>query len=69
MEDGRLVELLVERGKRITGNIYRCRVENVVRGLDAAFCECGLEKNVFLHVSDAVEEEPSRQKMRRKMSS
>jgi ribonuclease G len=68
MDDGRLIELLVERGKRITGNIYRCKVENVVRGLDAAFCECGLEKNVFLHVSDAVEEEPSRHKMRRKMS-
>ncbi|MGI5818196.1 MAG: Rne/Rng family ribonuclease [Armatimonadota bacterium] len=68
MEDGRLIELLVERGKRITGNVYKCKVENVVRGLDAAFVECGLEKNVFLHVSDAVEEEPPRHKMRRKMS-
>ncbi|NLO06885.1 MAG: Rne/Rng family ribonuclease [candidate division WS1 bacterium] len=69
LEGDRLAELLVERGKRVTGNIYKCRVENVVRGLDAAFVECGLEKNVFLHVSDAVTEEPSRQKMRKKMTS
>ncbi|MGD9496744.1 MAG: Rne/Rng family ribonuclease [Armatimonadota bacterium] len=68
MEGERLAELMVERGERIVGNIYKCRVENVVRGLDAAFVECGLDKNVFLHVSDAVTEEPSRQKMRRKMS-
>ncbi len=68
MEDDRLTELMVERGERVVGNVYKCRVENVVRGLDAAFVECGLEKNVFLHVSDAVPEEPSRQKMRRKMS-
>jgi ribonuclease G len=69
IEDGRLIELLVERGKRVTGNVYKCKVENVVRGLDAAFVECGLEKNVFLHVSDALEEEPSRHKMRHKMTS
>ncbi len=69
MEDDRLTELMVERGERVVGNVYMCRVENVVRGLDAAFVECGLDKNVFLHVSDAVTEEPSRRDMRRKMSS
>ncbi len=68
LEDERLAELMVERGERIVGNIYKCRVENVVRGLDAAFVDCGLDKNVFLHVSDAVTEEPSRRDMRRKMS-
>jgi len=68
LEDGRLTELMVERGERVVGNVYKCRVENVVRGLDAAFVECGLDKNVFLHVSDAVPEEPSRRDMRRKMS-
>lgn len=69
LEDGRLSELMVERGEHVVGNIYKGRVENVVRGLDAAFVECGLDKNVFLHVSDAVTEEPPRHKMRRKMSS
>ncbi len=68
MEDDRLAELMVERGERVVGNVYKCRVENVVRGLDAAFVECGLDKNVFIHVSDAVTEEPSRKDMRRKMS-
>jgi len=69
LEDGRLAELMVERGEHVVGNVYKARVENVVRGLDAAFVECGLEKNVFLHVSDAVTEEPPRHKMRKKMSS
>ncbi|MEA3401135.1 MAG: Rne/Rng family ribonuclease [Armatimonadota bacterium] len=69
MEEDRLAELMVERGERVVGNVYKCRVENVVRGLDAAFVECGLDKNVFLHVSDAVTEEPSRHAMRKKMSS
>lgn len=69
LEDGRLTELMVERGEHVVGNIYKARVENVVRGLDAAFVECGLEKNVFLHVSDALTEEPPRHKMRKKMSS
>jgi ribonuclease G len=60
MDEGRLSELLVERGERIVGNIYQARVENIVPGLDAAFVECGLEKNVFVHVSDAVPEAPPR---------
>ncbi len=60
MDEGRLSELLVERGERIVGNIYQARVENIVPGLDAAFVECGLEKNVFVHVSDAVPDAPPR---------
>jgi ribonuclease G len=69
LANGRVAELMVERGERVVGNIYKGRVENIVRGLDAAFVECGLEKNVFLHVSDALTEEPPRHKMRRKMDS
>ena len=60
---------MVERGEHVVGNIYKGRVENTVRGLDAAFVECGLDKNVFLHVADALTEEPPRHKMRRKMNS
>ncbi|GAH89351.1 unnamed protein product, partial [marine sediment metagenome] len=60
---------MVERGEHVVGNIYKARVENTVRGLDAAFVECGLDKNVFLHVADALTEEPPRHKMRRKMNS
>lgn len=69
MQDGALAELLLESEERVVGNIYLARVENVVPGLDAAFVDCGIEKNAFLHVSDAMETEPSRAQMRRKMES
>ena len=65
LEEDRLSELIVERGERIVGNIYKARVENVVPGLDAAFVDCGLEKNVFLHVSDLLPEEQLRARGRR----
>ena len=54
VEDGRLAEVQYEREESVVGNIYLCRVENVVAGLDAAFVDCGIERNVFLHVSDAI---------------
>ena len=69
LENGRVSELMVERGGHVVGNVYKGRVENIVPGLDAAFVECGLDKNVFVHVSDALPEEPPRHKMRRKMNS
>ncbi len=69
VEDGRLAELKIERERDVLGNVYMGRVENVVSGLDAAFVECGLDRNVFLHVSDAVLEEPTRKMLRRKMDS
>jgi ribonuclease G len=69
MQEGKLTELLLEGEERVVGNIYLGRVTNVVSGLDAAFMDCGIEKNIFLHVSDAMETEPSRAQMRRKMES
>jgi len=54
VEDGRLAEVMYEKEENVVGNIYLCRVQDVVAGLDAAFVDCGIEKNVFLHVSDAV---------------
>ena len=69
LEDGHLVELKVERERDVLGNIYKGRVVNVVRGLDAAFVDCGIERNAFVHVSDALPEEPPRRLMMRKMES
>lgn len=69
LEDGQLAELLLEGEERVVGNVYLGKVENVVPGLDAAFMDVGIERNVFLHVSDAMEEEPSRAQMRKKMES
>ncbi len=67
LENGQLAELKIEREKDVLGNIYRGTVQNVVSGLDAAFADCGLERNVFLHVSDAVLEEPTKKMLRHKM--
>jgi ribonuclease G len=58
LEGGRLAELLIEREKAVLGNIYKGRVENVVPALDAAFVDCGIERNVFIHVGDAVPYDP-----------
>jgi len=69
VEDGRLAELKIEREADVLGNVYKGTVENVVSGLDAAFVDCGLDRNVFLHVSDAVLEEPTKKMLRRKMES
>jgi ribonuclease G len=54
MEQGRLVELLVERPEkeRVVGNIYKGTVTAVLPGIQAAFVDIGLEKAGFLHFSD-----------------
>lgn len=54
-EEGMLKEFYIERQnyKRMVGNIYKGRVENVLPGMQAAFINIGIEKNAFLHVKDA----------------
>jgi ribonuclease G len=52
LEDGQVAELQVEREPRMVGNIYKARVVSVLPGMDAAFADIGLEKNVFLCVDD-----------------
>lgn len=56
IEDGRLVELFVERPveQGIAGKIYKGRVANVVPGMQAAFVDIGLEKNAFLYIDDCI---------------
>lgn len=64
LEDNELVELYTERegDLRITGNIYKGRVVNVLPGMQAAFVDIGLEKNAFLYVKDALPKEVSKDK-------
>ena len=54
LENGRLEELFVERAQSSTavGNIYKARVVNVERSIQAAFVDYGEGMNGFLHVSD-----------------
>lgn len=58
LENGRLVELHVEREERVVGGIYKGRVSNVLPGMDAAFVDIGLERNAFLYVGDILFDDP-----------
>ena len=56
LEDGRLKEYYVEYkdSNRLTGNIYKGRVVNVLQGLETAFVDFGMERNGFLAVSETL---------------
>lgn len=54
VENGRLMEYLVERKgeQHLVGSIFKGRVCNVVRGIQAAFIDIGLEQNAFMYLGD-----------------
>lgn len=56
VENGKLVEKYEEREelKRLEGNIYLGKVENVLVGMQAAFVDIGAEKNTFIHIKDII---------------
>lgn len=56
MENRRLVELYIDRAdeERLTGNIYKGIVENVLPGMQAAFVDIGLNKNSFLYIREVL---------------
>ena len=55
IEEGRLVEIHIERieDDKIVGNIYKGKVSNVLPGIEAAFVDIGIERNVFLHINNS----------------
>ena len=54
LENGILMEYLVERKEEqhLVGNIFKGKVCNVVRGIQAAFVDIGLEQNAFLYLGN-----------------
>ena len=58
LEDGVLKEFYVEdrNTNRVTGNIYKGRVVNVLPGLSSAFVDIGQRKNGFLAATDLLED-------------
>ncbi|MBN1521786.1 MAG: Rne/Rng family ribonuclease [Candidatus Aureabacteria bacterium] len=54
MRKGKLDDFFVQEKSqnRITGNIYKGRVEKIVKSIQAAFVNIGLSRNGFLHISD-----------------
>lgn len=61
LEDGALREFYVEdkNMNRVTGNIYKGKVVNVLPGLSSAFIDIGLRKNGFLSAADMLEDRTS----------
>lgn len=56
VENGKLVEKYEEKKdqKRLEGNIYLGKVENVLIGMQAAFIDIGAKKNTFIHIKDII---------------
>lgn len=55
LEENKLVEYHIEEDKKeLVGNIYRARVENVLKGMNSAFLDIGQGKNAYLHLRDAL---------------
>ena len=54
LEDEELCEFYLERegAEKLAGNIYKGRVQNVLRGMQAAFVDIGTGKNAFLYLGD-----------------
>jgi len=57
LEKGKVAELYIERedSKRIVGNIYKGIVTNVLPGMQSAFVDIGIDKDVFLYIGDLKE--------------
>ncbi|MFI4944788.1 MAG: ribonuclease E/G [Burkholderiales bacterium] len=60
LEDGLVAELFLEREAQrgIVGSIYKGRITRVLPGMQSAFVDLGLERDAFLHASDAIAELP-----------
>lgn len=56
VENNRLVEYYFQdmSSNIILGNIYRAKVKDTLKGMEAAFVDIGIEKNAYLHLSDAL---------------
>lgn len=59
VEDGRLVEFHKSNvlDNRLLGNVYRARVVNVLKGMEAAFVDIGEDKNAYLNLKDSLDRE------------
>ncbi len=57
LRNGQLCDLTVERKKerKLTGNIYRGRVTNILDNIQSAFININEGENGFIHISDIVE--------------
>ncbi len=54
VENGNLLEQYEENSntKRLEGNVYIGKIQNVLQGMQAAFVDIGEKKNTFIHIKD-----------------
>ncbi|MDE6967132.1 MAG: Rne/Rng family ribonuclease [Clostridia bacterium] len=54
VENGNLIDFAIEKtsSEKLVGNIYKGKVVNVLKGMQAVFVDIGLEKNGFLYGGD-----------------
>ncbi|MGO1368007.1 Rne/Rng family ribonuclease [Senegalia sp. (in: firmicutes)] len=59
LEADELIEVFHEKKdeNKVQGNVYKGRVVNVLKGMQAAFVDIGLSKNAFLYIKDALPKE------------
>lgn len=55
-ENGKLIEFNFEKEDilSVKGNIYKGKIVNVLAGMQAAFVDCGLDRNCYLSADDAL---------------
>jgi ribonuclease E len=60
VEDGVLVETYVTKSARrsLVGNVYLGRVQNVLRGMEAAFVDIGQSRNAVLYIGELGSDSP-----------
>lgn len=58
LQDSNLEDFFLERvaHAHLAGNVYKGKVAQVVKGMEAAFVDIGLEKNGFLYIDDLLPE-------------
>ncbi len=63
VENGNLLECYEENAeiKRLEGNIYLGKIQNVLQGMQAAFVDIGESKNTFIHLKDILPKLDSKQ--------
>ena len=63
VENGNMIEKYQElpEKKRLEGNIYLGKVQNVLQGMQAAFVDIGEGKNTFIHLKDVLPKKDTKQ--------
>lgn len=61
--NGNLVEQYQEpfENKRLEGNIYYGKVINIVKGMQSAFIDIGIDKNAFIHIYDIIPKDENKE--------